>query len=163
MAGKTVFLCGRFCRMGICLMQLSGRTAGPSLSSAGVGTHIGKLLLKPSCCSALLPAARNLLPAEQLRAAACNISADSTAGAPAAERSAPEPQQQAGDDQPPQRVAPEQLAAACGWDAAAGQLVGSSGNAIDQQHLFSAYVHAPPNLTGAGQGRLGWCGWVELG
>ncbi|PRW05935.1 beta-1,6-N-acetylglucosaminyltransferase enzyme [Chlorella sorokiniana] len=85
-------------------------------------------------------AARDLLPAEQLRTVACNISSATAASAPAAEPAAPEPQQ---------RVTPEQLAAACGWDAADGQLLPSPGNAIDQQHLFSVYVHAPPNITDA--------------
>ncbi len=111
-----------------------------------------------SVCSLPAPAARDLLPAEQVRAAACNITSSGAAGAPAVE---PAParqqqQQQQGDDgQPPQRVSPAQLAAACGWDGAAGQLVRSRGNAIDQQHLFSVYVHAPPSITGAGLGRLG--------
>jgi hypothetical protein len=64
---------------------------------------------------------------------------------------------------------PEELAAACGWNVTSGQRQlqlaansssnssngssgggSSGGRAIQQQHLFSVYIHAPPDITGAG-------------
>jgi hypothetical protein len=48
---------------------------------------------------------------------------------------------------------PAALAAACGWTVGGGAVPptnSGSGSVIDRQHLFSVYVHAPPNVTGGG-------------
>ena len=107
------------------------------------------------CLFASCPcAARDMLPSKQLRDAACP-----TAAAPADEMAtgqqqpeemlggpAQEPQQGLGHAQ----TAASAVAAACGWDAAAArQMSTGSGSAIQQQHLYSVYIHAPPDIQGA--------------
>ncbi|KAL4426017.1 hypothetical protein ABPG75_010033 [Micractinium tetrahymenae] len=108
-------------------------------------------------------AVRDQLPVHQLRAAACPA-----APAPAAEPAAAASQRQLGgssDNKPAEDRSqreqqegelpqgPAAVAAACGWNASAGRPLLVGGNAsgggsspIDQQHLFSVYVHAPPNI-----------------
>ena len=93
-----------------------------------------------------------MVPAEQLRTAAC-----AAVGAPSVEAAPPaETQQNASSpgQQPGQQVqGHEGAAVACGWDVEAGQRLASGGrSALDQQHLFSVYIHAPPDVTGAAHG-----------
>ncbi|EFN51060.1 hypothetical protein CHLNCDRAFT_141408 [Chlorella variabilis] len=109
----------------------------------GVGSALG--LIAP------IKDARDMLPSKQLRDAACP-----TAAAPADEMAtgqqqpeemlggpAQEPQQGLGHAQ----TAASAVAAACGWDAAAArQMSTGSGSAIQQQHLYSVYIHAPPDI-----------------
>lgn len=98
-------------------------------------------------------AARDQLPSEQLRAAACAPAA-ATAGAPAPEpANAAQPAEQGGEGAA-ERPAFEAVAAACGWNFSAGQALApeqggfGGASAIAQQHLFSVYIHAPPSITG---------------
>jgi hypothetical protein len=107
------------------------------------------------CC-----AAADMLPAEQLRSAACLAAAAPAAehGQTAGRRKLQGSTSQA--DSPKTGQVPasrEDIAAACGWDAAAGRPAAGNrqGSAIDGQHLFSVYVHAPPNVTGESR-RCGW-------
>jgi hypothetical protein len=104
-------------------------------------------------------AAAGMLPVEQLRAAACpatQAAAASTAPAAELEWQEHQPSWRPADSRPVQESWQEGLterADACGWNASSGQtLQGSSGGPIEQQHLFSVYIHGPPNITG-GVGR----------
>lgn len=144
--------------------ERAGRGAGTHAACAAV-VSCAMRSAEAIQASLFVPAARDLLPAEQLRAAACPAA---TAATPAPE---PGSEGEQGDEQAAARqvqLAPRVIAEACGWNASAGQPLragsgggAAGGSAIDQQHLFSVYIHAPPDVTGkprAFQRGLFWAG-----
>lgn len=88
-------------------------------------------------------AARDQLPAAQLHAAACGAAAPAPAATPAGKgrllKSGAGKGAQAAAAAAAEEQQLSQLAAACSTGS-------SGGGPIDQQHLFSVYVHAPPDV-----------------
>lgn len=99
-------------------------------------------------------AAAGMLPVEQLRAATCPAQTAAAAAAPAAEeawrgRQLAKQPGELGTEQWSWQEGLVAKAAACGWNASSGQaLQDGGGGPIQRQHLFSVYIHAPPNVTG---------------